>query len=241
MTPGIIASAVLGAVCGLLAAWPAARLSVAWGEPARTACGACGSAFSPTWVRLKRRCASCATPLMVRPVWTALTGAVAFALLAWTVPRSVLLIACLFLAGLGVLLAVVDLAVQRLPDPVVLAGFAGVVPLLTLHALLTGTWSAYGRAWLGGAALLVAYLVFALLPGAPMGLGDVKLAGVLGLILGYLGWTAVVVGALLPFLLNGPYAVVLFIRKGRKARAPFGPALLAGWLLTVVLIAPLAL
>lgn len=235
MTPGILASTLLGAVCGLLAAWPAARLSVAWGEPARTSCGSCGSSFPPTWVRLKRRCASCNAPLTVRPVWTALTGAIAFGLLAWAIPFSMLLVACLFLAGLGVLLAVVDVAVQRLPDPLVLAGFVGVVPLLTVHALVSGTWSDYGRAWLGAGALLLAYLVFALLPGAPMGLGDVKLAGVLGLVLGYLGWTAVIVGALLPFLVNGPYAVVVLIRRGRKARSPFGPALLVGWLLTVVL------
>jgi leader peptidase (prepilin peptidase)/N-methyltransferase len=231
----IVASGLAGAACGLLAAWPAHRLSVAWGEPARSTCAACGQSIT-TWVRVKRSCPACATPLAVSPVWPALAGAAAFTLLAWAVPASFLLLACLFLAGLGLLLSVVDLAVQRLPDPLVLIGFAVTVILLTLDALVSGTWSLYGRAWLGGLALLLAYLVFAVLPGAPMGLGDVKLAGVLGLVLGYLGWPAVILGGLLPFLVNGPFAVVALIRRGRKARSPFGPALLIGWLLTVVLV-----
>jgi leader peptidase (prepilin peptidase)/N-methyltransferase len=232
----IAASGLAGAVCGLLTAWPAHRLSVAWGEPARTICAACGQNITG-WVRVKRRCDSCAAPLAVHPMAPAAAGAVAFALLAWAMPASFLLLTCLFLAGLGLLLSVVDLAVQRLPDPLVLAGFIGTAVLLTLQAFVTHTWAAYGRGWLGGVALLVGYLVFAVFPGAPMGLGDVKLAGVLGLVLGYLGWPAVVLGALLPFLVNGPFAVVALIRRGRKARSPFGPALLIGWLLSVVLAA----
>ncbi|NUO60562.1 MAG: prepilin peptidase [Hamadaea sp.] len=152
-------------------------------------------------------------------------------------PASLLLLACLYLAGLGLLMSVIDLKVQRLPDPLMLTTFVGTAVLLTLHALSTGTWPEYARGWLGGVALLLAYLVFALLPGAPMGLGDVKLAGVLGLVLGYFGWPAVVFGAILPFLVNGPFAVIALIRRGRKARSPFGPALLIGWLVAVVLAA----
>jgi leader peptidase (prepilin peptidase) / N-methyltransferase len=164
-------------------------------------------------------------------------GAAAFGLLAWAMPPSFLLLACLFVAAMGVLMSVVDLAVQRLPDPLMLVTFIGTAVLLTLHAFVTGTWSAYARGWLGGVALLLAYLVFAVLPGTPMGLGDVKLVGVLGLVLGYLGWPVVIFGALLPFLVNAPFAVVALIRRGRKARSPFGPALLIGWLIAVVLAA----
>ncbi|MEV6965458.1 A24 family peptidase [Hamadaea sp. NPDC051192] len=235
-TTSVALSGLAGGVGGLLTAWPAYRFSVPWGEPSRTACAGCGSGIT-SWVRLKHRCAGCGTASAVHPVWTALAGAAAFALLAWALPVSFLLLACLFVAAMGVLMSVVDLKVQRLPDPLMLVTFVGTAVLLTLHALATGTWPEYARGWLGGLALLLAYLVFAVLPGAPMGLGDVKLAGVLGLVLGYLGWPAVVFGAILPFLVNAPFAVVALIRRGRKARSPFGPALLLGWLVAVVLAA----
>jgi leader peptidase (prepilin peptidase)/N-methyltransferase len=175
--------------------------------------------------------------LSVHPLWTAIAGAVAFGILAAAMPLSFLLLACLTLAAVGVLLAVIDLRVLRLPDPIVLACLLATIPLLAVQAWWDGTWSAYARALLGGLVSAAVYFVFALLPGAPMGLGDVKLAGVLGLVLGYLGWPAVALGLLLPFLVNGPFAVIALIRRGRKAVSPFGPALLVGWLITVVGVA----
>jgi len=229
-------SGFAGGVVGLFAAWPAYRLSVAWGEPPRNTCATCGASVT-TWVRLKHRCEDCGTASSVHPVWTLLVTALAFAALTWAVPMSFFLLACLFVAAMGVLMSVVDFAVQRLPDPLMLVTFLGTAVLLTLHALVTATWPQYARGWLGGVALLLAYGVFAVLPSGPMGLGDVKLAGVLGLILGYLGWPVLIFGALLPFLVNAPFALVALVRRGRKARSPFGPALLIGWLITVVLAA----
>lgn len=182
------------------------------------------------------RCGSCHAVLGVNPLWTALAGALAWGLLAGALPISFFLGACLLLASAGVLLAVIDLRVMRLPDPIVLACFVATGVLLALQALSTSSWSSYGRAWLGGAVAFGAYFLFALLPGAPMGLGDVKLAGVLGLTLGYLGWPAVIVGLILPFLINGPFALVALVRRGRKAVSPFGPALLSGWLITTAFL-----
>lgn len=174
--------------------------------------------------------------LGVSPVWTALAGGIAWGLLAWALPISFFLGVCLFLAAAGVLLSVIDLRVMRLPDPIVLVCFAVTAALLTLQAWSAADWGSYLRAWLGGLACFGAYLVFGLLPGTPMGLGDIKLAGVLGLTLGYLGWPAVIAGLLLPFLVNGPFAMVALVRRGRKAESPFGPALLTGWLTAVVVL-----
>ena len=112
-------------------------------------------------------------------------------------------------------------------------GYALAVPLLGIASLLTGQLHPLVRAGLGGLAMAGGYLVLALLPGADLGLGDVKLAGLLGLLLGWLGWPAVLLGALLPHLLNGPVAVVLLVsrRVRRDTALPLGPALLAGaWL-----------
>jgi leader peptidase (prepilin peptidase)/N-methyltransferase len=169
-------------------------------------------------------------------VWTALAGATAWGLLGWALPASYFLGACLFLASAGVLLAAIDVKALRLPDPIVAVCLVVTLALLAGQALADGTWDLYWRALLGGAVSFGAYLLFGLLPGAPMGLGDVKLAGVLGLTLGYAGWPAVIAGLVLPFLVNGPFAVVALARRGRKAVSPFGPALLTGWLIATIFL-----
>jgi leader peptidase (prepilin peptidase) / N-methyltransferase len=61
----------------------------------------------------------------------------------------------------------------------------------------------------------------------------VKLAAVLGLILGFAGWPAVIVGVVTPHLINGPIAVVLLVTRPGRA-LPFGPALLAGALIGLI-------
>jgi leader peptidase (prepilin peptidase)/N-methyltransferase len=63
-----------------------------------------------------------------------------------------------------------------------------------------------------------------------MGMGDVKLAGVLGLFLGWLGWSELLVGAFAAFLLGGVVALALLAarRVTRSSGIPFGPWMLAG-------------
>jgi leader peptidase (prepilin peptidase)/N-methyltransferase len=63
-----------------------------------------------------------------------------------------------------------------------------------------------------------------------MGFGDVKLAGVLGLYLGWLGWSEVIAGGFLGFLLGGVVggALMAMHRAGRKSSLPFGPFMLLG-------------
>jgi leader peptidase (prepilin peptidase)/N-methyltransferase len=228
-------ASLLGAVLGAFTAWPAYRLSVEFGHPPRVACVSC-DAVTLLWVRPTVRCGSCDVALGASPVWTALAGGMAWGLLAWALPVSFFLAASLFLASAGVLLAVIDLKVLRLPDPIVLVCLLATIVLLALQASADDAWRLFGRAVLGGLVCFGAYLVFGLLPGAPMGLGDVKLAGVLGLTLGYLGWGAVIVGLILPFLVNGPFAFVALVRRGRKAVSPFGPALLTAWLVVLVFL-----
>jgi len=170
---------------------------------------------------------------------TAAAGALAFGALTWVLWPGPVLPAVLVLAAAGLLLAPIDLAVQRLPDRLVAVAFAGSAALLVGAALLTGDHRPLLRGGLAAAAMAGGYLVLALVPGGHLGFGDVKLAGVLGLSLGWLGWGYVLAGAALPHLVNGP--VVLFLLLSGRARRgssiPLGPALLAGALLAVVLIA----
>ncbi|GAA4678325.1 A24 family peptidase [Phytohabitans rumicis] len=232
--PTIATCAVLGAVVGWLTPVTAYRLSVEYGSPPRSTCGDCAGPLP-----IAGRCPGCRAVLGPTAWLTVPVGALAFALIASALGPAPELPAYLGVAGVGVLLAFIDLACLRLPDPLVgAATILGVAPLL-LVAALDGTAGPLGRAAL--AALLMAgiYLVLALVPGAGLGLGDVKLSGVLGFTLGWLGWPAVLLGLVLPHLLNGPIALVLLLsgRAGRRTDLPLGPALLAGWLLAVVVTA----
>lgn len=144
--------------------------------------------------------------------------------------------AFLVLGAGGVVLATVDLATRRLPDLLVLACLGAGAVLLGAAAALSGDGAALLRAVLGSAALFGCYLALALLNPSGLGLGDVKLAAVLGLHLGWLGWSVLVTGALAGFFLIGPVALVLLAtrRAGRSTELPFGPFMLAGALLAIV-------
>jgi leader peptidase (prepilin peptidase) / N-methyltransferase len=239
----------LGALSGVLggAALPTAayRLSVPWrgaGEapvPARDTCGHCGEPLPsgvPGWVRLGSRCPHCRGRLGP-PGWllATVTGIVG-AGLGWRFGLSPPLLPYLLVAVLGVLIATVDLTSQRIPDPLVLPAIVGTVLVFAGLAGLTGAWGAFGRTLAGAVALAAAYLVLAVLPGAQLGGGDVALAGLLGLYLGWVGWPAVVAGALLPWLLQLPVAMGLLLsgRAGARTMLPLGPAMLAGAYLAVV-------
>jgi leader peptidase (prepilin peptidase)/N-methyltransferase len=92
------------------------------------------------------------------------------------------------------------------------------------------------------AALWALYFILAFLHPGGMGFGDVKLAGLLGLYLGWLGWTEVWVGTFAGFLFGGLVGVVLLLsrRASRKTAIPFGPYMLGGALLAVFLASTIA-
>ncbi|WP_307821157.1 prepilin peptidase [Micromonospora humidisoli] len=145
--------------------------------------------------------------------------------------------AFLLVASVGVVLAVVDLTSLRLPDPLVGAAALGGGTALTVAAVAAGTPGRLALALVGAALSFLLYVVLALLPRSRLGFGDVKLAAVLGLPLGWLGWPTLWLGLLLPHLLNGVLALALLAagRVRRDTALPFGPALLAGaWLAAVL-------
>jgi leader peptidase (prepilin peptidase)/N-methyltransferase len=110
-----------------------------------------------------------------------------------------------------------------------------VLPAVAVAAVAASTAGEF-RAVLAGAALVAAYGVLAVLPRSGLGFGDVKLAGLLGVALGPLGWDAVVAGTALGFVLGGGVALLLLVagRANGRTPIPFGPAMLAGaWLAAV--------
>ncbi|MGZ4549336.1 MAG: prepilin peptidase [Blastococcus sp.] len=138
--------------------------------------------------------------------------------------------AFLYLAGAGVLLAVIDLQHRLLPDRVVLPSVAIGVVLLAVAALPHGHWPALLRGVSAGVVLFVVFFVMALISPGSLGVGDAKLAALLGLYLGWLGWNAVLLGAVAGFVVQALLALVLLAtrRVGLRSELPFGPAMLAG-------------
>jgi leader peptidase (prepilin peptidase) / N-methyltransferase len=160
-------------------------------------------------------------------------GAAGAAALATT---TVELVAYAVLALAGALLVVVDLAAYRLPDIIVGPTAATLILLLGLAGILGGDLGRWGRSLLAGVVLLAVYLGLALLRRSGLGMGDVKLAGLLGLFLGWLGWPQVAVGTLATFVLGGLWAAVLLLarRSGRDDSYPFGPWMMLGTVVAAV-------
>src|SRR5699024_246314 len=101
--------------------------------------------------------------------------------------------------------------------------------LLCLLAMAAAgeAWPALGRAVLAGVTLGAAFLVLCLLTPGGLGMGDVKLAALLGLLLGWFGWYYVLLGVLAAFLLGGLVAAGLILtrRAGRHTADAVGPEL----------------
>ncbi|WP_329197889.1 MULTISPECIES: A24 family peptidase [unclassified Streptomyces] len=235
----IILAAVYGVTGGLLLPRAAYRLSVEPDRPWRDRCPE-GHPL-PGWLGLAR-CpggSSPARPHPYGPSWArtaALTGAVCAALAAAGGPRPEVA-AFVVLAPALVLLALVDLAVHRLPDPLTLPLAALTAALLGGAALLPGAAGSWRLALLGGAALGASYLVLFLINPAGMGFGDVKLALSLGVALGWYGWGVWIAGAFLGFLYGAAYGLALVLRGrgGPGAAFPFGPFMAAGALTGMLL------
>jgi leader peptidase (prepilin peptidase)/N-methyltransferase len=168
--------------------------------------------------------------LAVRPPVLELATAALFALTALRFGWSGELPAFLVLAGAAVLLTVVDLQHRLLPNRVVLPSLAAGVLLLTVAALAEQAWAPLLRAGLGAVVLFAAFLVLALISPSSLGMGDVKLAALLGLHLGWLGWGVLVLGAAAGFAVQAVVALGLLAtrRIGLRGELPFGPAMLLG-------------
>ncbi len=216
-----------------------------------SACGTCGHQIRwydniplISWLVLRGRCRDCGARISVRYPLVEVGGAVFFVIVAFKFVPAILssgdgraltatiltLVAFLYFAAISLALALIDLDVHKLPNAIVLPSYAVGAVLLGGSALLAGNYSALATAGIGAAALALLYfLLFFFIPGG-MGFGDVKLAGVIGLFVGFLGWGPLVVGAFSAFVLGGIFSIILLVsrRAKRKTKVPFGPWMLGG-------------
>ncbi|MET3810790.1 A24 family peptidase [Arthrobacter sp. UYEF3] len=157
------------------------------------------------------------------------------------------LLACAYYVLMATRLTVIDVRHHLLPNRIIFPSYAVAGVLLLGAAALqaaaevpagaAGTGGGAGlfgvpglRVVAGSAALWLFYFLLRAVYPPGMGFGDVKLAGVLGLYLGFLGWGHVVAGTFAAFLLGGLWSVALLVtRRGTlKSDIPFGPFMLAG-------------
>ncbi|WEP00939.1 A24 family peptidase (plasmid) [Streptomyces sp. FXJ1.172] len=225
-----------GVGAGLLIPRAAYRLSVPPGEPWRTTCPAGHplAGIAGGWLG-RARCTDGDSYGPSAPTVAAVTGVVCALLAAATGARPELVV-WLLLAPAAVLLATVDFAEHRLPDVLTLPLAAAALVLLGGAALLPGAAGSWTSALLGSLVLGAGYFVLFLIS-RDFGFGDVKLALVLGTVLGWYGWAIVLVGTFVGYLLGALYGIGLMLagRAGRTTRIPFGPFLLAGMLVGVLL------
>ena len=222
-----------------------------------SACPRCEARIRPydnvpvlSWLVLRGRCRDCSAPISARYPLIEAGTALAFLLVAaWMLsPLSpagaivdaagqwgllaggLLLGAHLWLAAVSIALTAIDLETHRLPNSIVLPGYAVVTVGLGVPALLAGDPERLGIAAAGAGILFAAYLIMAIAKPGGMGMGDVKLAGVLGAFLGFAGWAALAVGAFAAFILGGLVSIVLLATKRvtRRGGIPFGPWMIAG-------------
>ncbi|MGQ0843278.1 MAG: prepilin peptidase [Sporichthyaceae bacterium] len=202
-----------------------------------SACPGCQSPISPRdnvpvlgWLLLRGRCRTCRTPISPRyALVEALTGALFLAFLL-RVGFEPVLPAVLLATAAGVALAFIDLEHQRLPFSITVPTTVGVGALLVLAGAVDG----FGPLPVALASTVVWGGLFFVLwfgtGGRGMGFGDVVLAPVLGLLLGWFGWGPSLVGLLSGFAIGAVVGIGLRLSGGigKRAQVPFGPFMLAG-------------
>jgi leader peptidase (prepilin peptidase)/N-methyltransferase len=248
LTPLLVTiAAILGAVIGSflnVVVWRLPRGESLSFPPSH--CPKCDHKIRPwhntpvlSWFALRGRCYDCKTPISARyPIVEAMTSVVFAGAVWWLLHTSTpnfgvipLGVAVLYFAAVGIALSLIDLDTHTLPNKLVLPSYFVIAALLTTTAALTGNWTALLGAGIGMADLFAFYFILAFMYPAGMGFGDVKLAGVVGLLLGWFGIPALIVGAFAAFLLGALFSIVLFAinRKKEKPKGiPFGPWMIVG-------------
>ena len=193
-----------------------------------------------SWLMLRGRCRACGDRISpVYPLTELASGGLFVAVaLAYEDPWRAVLLAPF--AGLMVAISVIDIRHRRIPNRLVYPAFVIAAAVIIIGGLAGGGLDALG-AGIGLFAYGAGLMIIALISPKGMGMGDVKLAGLIGLVLGSIGLDLVAVAAGMGILLGGAGAIVaLLTGAGRKSAIPFGPFLAAGAVIAIFVGRPIA-
>ncbi len=244
--PLIIGAAVFAGLVGLavgsflnVVVWRVPRGGSLSAPP--SACPKCGHAIRAydnipvlSWLVLRGKCRDCHEPISPRYPLVEFSTALIFVgvtLWALILPAGIWRTpAYLYFAAVSVALTLIDLDTRKLPNRIVVPSLVIMPALLALASFGSGDWWTLLWAIVGGVALFIFYFTLVLIYPQGMGFGDVKLAALVGMALGYLGWGSLIVGAFAAFLLGGVFSIALLLtgKATRKSGIPFGPWMLLG-------------
>jgi leader peptidase (prepilin peptidase) / N-methyltransferase len=217
-------------------------------EPKRSACASCGTLIAPrdnipvvSWLLLGRKCRGCEAPISARYAVVELTTGILFGAVAWVWGLDPLLPALLVFTWSLVVATAIDLEHRIIPNRLTYRLPVVLLPLLVFAAWVDDGWTDLRRGLIAGLAIpLVMFLLseaFRLLRGqSGMGMGDVKLALSIGLVVGYLGGIELVVfayGSVIAAVVIA-FALILTGRAKLASRIPFGPYLALGSMLPIL-------
>ena len=203
-------------------------------------CTSCGSA-APSWLVAIGRCRRCRAHLGARRGLVEVASAALLVSAGIRFAHSVALPAfCVFFASL-LAITVIDFDHFIIPNRVIYPTLAATIPLLFLAALVGNDWGRAGTAAIGGVGGFLALFVVHTISPRGMGFGDVRLAGVIGMMLGWLGLGYVALALFLSFLLASVVGIFLLVTRirGRKDAVPFGPFMAAGAVIAALWGSPL--
>jgi leader peptidase (prepilin peptidase)/N-methyltransferase len=195
-----------------------------------------------SWLMLGGKCRYCKTPVSPRYLAAEVLTALVWVLAVVRLPLTWGLLAYLPFLWVLVALSLIDLETKLLPNAIVYPSVAVGIPLLALVTGLAGeSFSVWFRGLEGMVAGAGAFFAIALIYPAGMGMGDVKLAGLIGLFLGYASWGYLIAAFFLAFLSGAIVGVVLMGvgKAGRKTAIPFGPFMALGATLAVLFGEPI--
>ena len=183
-------------------------------------------------------------PLPSRWLWVELVTVAAFAELAVKWGHGWVLVPLLLLTAALITVSVIDLQVQRIPDRITFPTFLISVPAIVIVSAHYDYTGAIRGAVVGALGYFLFMFVTHMIYPAGMGFGDVKLAAVMGLYLGWLGWTSdlpvagplrlVFYGLMLGCVLGVVFGVAVQIATKKRGAFPFGPALALGCYVVVL-------
>jgi len=248
---GVGVAVILGLLFGSFANVPIYR----WprdgtvGAPPRSVCPSCGEPIRAldnlpvvSWLVLRGRCRSCSAPIPARyPFVEALMGAL-FGVTAWVYGFTAFTLVALVFVWSAVVASIIDLEHRIIPNRLTLRLPLILLPLLVLTAALDDAWNDLLRSVITGVAIPAVMLglseLFRLLRGKQgIGMGDIKFAISVGLVVGYLGGWHIVVFAYSTIFSAAVIVLGLLLAKRTNlaARIPFGPYLAVGALIAVLL------
>ena len=213
----------------------------------RSACPACGEEILTrhnipvvSWLVLHGRCRFCSAPISPRYPFIELATGTLFVSAAVRFGLTVEAAAYAVLFGALVAVTAIDIEMRLIPKRIVWPAFLIGAGLLSAATIVIGNPRLMLDAVIGAASAFIVLFVIHLISPRGMGFGDVRLAALLGLFLGWLGPAHVALGLFLGFVSGGIAGIAaLAMGRSRKSALPFGPFLALGTVTAVMVGRPI--